>query len=555
MPNIKSRDESILPLLMKEKANQHDIKDNNDLIRSQDDYVVVTGPSGMGKSTLTETITYEWSIGRIWNGFKFLFHLSFNKLNTFKTYEDITADQILQNLYPDFREIQRNHHHKILLILDGFDEFCNKKEFLEEEHTFSSFTKAIWNLMNPDNIRLPFARLITSRPSSCSILFNRLQKQSSTQRLRIIEIVKFNESAFQNYIDKWKESDTYCSTVCSRIERVSTPMAPFFFWGYRHLCSRGYSITNTIFYSKLLLMFIRTHGLRNQSEILSILDDKEVQQMIKLLSEIAYKLEINKNIIITEDILQEAAKNNDIKIDDVDALMYKSGLTHKNVTDDGNVPTYNFFHSIFQEFLVALYIFRNNNYKESIDKIDNTFIWALVQGLEGGAVADSKSDQIVKRFANIFRSKETRPNLDLFELFSKGNGKIRKCSLLIKMLVEYQNKIDYTLKVGFDDGLNEKMRQYADYFSRLVKDQKINIKTLEISINGIEVTEVAASVFHGLCKCVGSLIVKVKSPANYDFIKKIVEENVENKKYISEIESSDTVVISSEDEIILIKYF
>ena len=86
-----------------------------------------------------------------------------------------------------------------LLILDGFDEYFNNKDLLQSEAEFSSYTQALYELLNPHNEKLPFTRLVTSRPASCSTLFKLLEAEQCT-KLRLFELTGFNMTNIKKYV-------------------------------------------------------------------------------------------------------------------------------------------------------------------------------------------------------------------------------------------------------------------------------------------------------------------------------------------------------------------
>ena len=174
----------------------------SDIITSRNDYVIISGVPGCGKTTLSETLAYKWARGDIWTDgsvrFQFVFVLKFrNIFKKFKNDQTVTANKILLHYYPDhFEQISDLKNTKILLILDGFDEFPNRYDLLKDE--YSNLVQAVYDLLDPHNDQLPFAKIVTSRPASCEILFRMLKERSFVPRL--FEIYGFSYSTIAKYV-------------------------------------------------------------------------------------------------------------------------------------------------------------------------------------------------------------------------------------------------------------------------------------------------------------------------------------------------------------------
>ncbi|XP_072892576.1 NACHT, LRR and PYD domains-containing protein 3-like [Hemitrygon akajei] len=92
----------------------------------------VAGVPGIGKTTMVQKIVYDWTMGKIYQQFQFVFSFKFRDLNTIN-YRVNLRDLILDK-YPYFgnilREIWKNPQ-GLLFIFDGLDEFKHRIDFAD----------------------------------------------------------------------------------------------------------------------------------------------------------------------------------------------------------------------------------------------------------------------------------------------------------------------------------------------------------------------------------------------------------------------------------------
>lgn len=425
-----------------------------DIITSSTDYVIISGAPGCGKSTLCETLAYNWACNKLWfksPNFPFVFLLRFRELNRFKKNPNITAEKILANFYPDHFSNIAAMNEDTLLILDGFDECFSKYDLLQPEKKYTSYTYSLSDLLNPHNKKLPYARIITSRPASCPILFKLLKSRHYT-KARLFEITGFNMENIEKYVRQYNNMEQQTSSngkvidECqhSRREQVESFLSevkqstvlrcmmtiPFYCNGVCCLMLDGevgiesIPMTYTGLFTNLLTLFLRNHGLRDSNLTLSeVLEKETTKPMILILSKFAFLLEIGGKITFTEQDFNKisAEFGKDFNFDD---LIKQTGLIIKLRNE--KEPLYQFLHYSFHEFFLALHLFHNG------ETSDNHYILPIICGLAGGLVEKSKSNCFVQKYAKMFQSDTP---IDVQQLL-QGVSFDR----LLANLFEYQNK-------------------------------------------------------------------------------------------------------------------
>ena len=173
----------------------------HDIVTSPLDCAIIVGVPGCGKTTLVETLLYKWAREQIWKDvFDFVFVIYMRKLVRFREADNVTAEDILSFFYPNInlKKIVQSKESKVLLVLEGFDELSDKEKLSGSEDEFSSYIRAIYDLLDPCNSRFPFAKIVTSRPGSCPILFESDLFAGHTQK--VFEITGFSQKSIECYV-------------------------------------------------------------------------------------------------------------------------------------------------------------------------------------------------------------------------------------------------------------------------------------------------------------------------------------------------------------------
>uniref|UniRef100_UPI00398F83C1 NACHT, LRR and PYD domains-containing protein 6-like n=1 Tax=Pristiophorus japonicus TaxID=55135 RepID=UPI00398F83C1 len=99
---------------------------------SQSGTTVVSGPAGIGKSTMVQKLVHDWAAGKIYPQFQFVFQFKFRELNSIKGRTSIK--KLILDSYPYFRngiEHLWEEPQGLLFIWDSLEEFKEKIDFTD----------------------------------------------------------------------------------------------------------------------------------------------------------------------------------------------------------------------------------------------------------------------------------------------------------------------------------------------------------------------------------------------------------------------------------------
>lgn len=490
----------------------------NEIVAPQEQFNIISGRPGSGKTTLCETLAYQWACDKLWTenpNFQFVFLLKFRKLNDFND-KEVSAKKILSYFHPNYFDRTLQLHGNSLLIIDGFDE-CSAKEELtnQTEDEYSSFARALYDLIDPNNQDIASVRIITGRPESCSDLI-RLSATSFQSKYRLFEITGFNLENIQRYVSQYWETHLKQDGEGSRIppqegmlERFlaminETPIlrsmmtVPFYSTTTYHLTLESdisldsiFSIRYTSLFSRLLILYIRNHGLRNPKLIgmEKVLRNENTKPIILMLGKFAFNMEEKNKIAFTESDIAESVTESDI--------VKKSGFIIKIEAVDEEEPSYQFFHYSFHEFLVAVHAFHTG----STGNIKSPGIKAMIAGFIGGLQNDSPSDWLVKRLAEML--KPTGPNkIDIEDLLWAN-----EFNFFASVMFEYQHNIH--LKKQTFITLEQKIfsEHYAENFLKHLQENKLILESAALDLS---MTSLPKEILVGLRRSTKLLILYVK---------------------------------------------
>jgi len=464
-------------------SNQFEYRD---IVTSELDYVIIVGVPGCGKTTLVETLLYKWAREEIWkDSFDFVFVIYLRKLVRFRETVDVTAEDVLSFFYPsiDFRKIFQSKETKALLVLEGFDELSGKKCLLVGEEEFTSYTRAIYDLLDPRNSRLPFAKIVTSRPGSCPILFE--SDLFASHKQKVFQITGFSQKSIECYIRNHfvaTESFNCAETVLTKLREL--PMVfemmtiPFYCWGVCYLISSNipvddFSQTYTELYANLLVVFVLKHGLRKKCRrLVDVLNHPKFKTICFGLAELALKLEEKQQINFTAADLPDGV--------DIGELVEQSGMIIEIESHDGLMKTYQFLHYTLHEFLVAVNLFINGKFSF----VKNKQIQLMLAGLLGGTIEASNSNLIVRKLGSLLSQNGGPRSFE--EMMS--HHFVDHVAWVFPLLYEYHNKttIDATLR----QEICEKTPHYEQSFKFVLgmcRKKEIRMKRFDLSSKYVDV--------------------------------------------------------------------
>ncbi|XP_072893869.1 NACHT, LRR and PYD domains-containing protein 3-like isoform X2 [Hemitrygon akajei] len=140
----------------------------------------VAGVPGIGKTTMVQKILYDWTMGKIYQQFRFVFSFRFRDLNAINC--RINLKELILHQYPYFGNILGEiwkHTEELLFIFDGLDEFKDKINFVDgRSNTESQYTDPEFKCKVSDIVYsliqhklLPGCSvLVTTRPTALHLL-------------------------------------------------------------------------------------------------------------------------------------------------------------------------------------------------------------------------------------------------------------------------------------------------------------------------------------------------------------------------------------------------
>ncbi|XP_018615285.1 NACHT, LRR and PYD domains-containing protein 3-like [Scleropages formosus] len=321
--------------------------------------VLVTGVAGIGKTVLVQKILSDFGSNQAHQTFDFVIQLTFRDLNLID--RPISLRELLLRKNGHLaREIDAilSRDDKLLIVLDGFDEFrhykeCEVEEFVTEPDQEAEVVQVISSLMQGE--LLPEASvLITSRPTAIShIPINCIDSfviitGFSLAEIRDFFIRYFVEPALAERMFRCVETNSLMLTLC---------YIPAFCYIMCSILSSsdGFSSqtprTMTDVYSQYLVALLRSH---TQSRLEPLKTGAEIETQEKLsdivlgLGKLAYEKLLSHETLFYG---QSAEFHQLASSSVVSTFLDKTSVQEQGCTED----VYSFTHFTVQEFFAALY--------------------------------------------------------------------------------------------------------------------------------------------------------------------------------------------------------
>ena len=348
--------------------------------------VLVEGDAGIGKTTLSTSISEDWSRDKLFKGYELLLLLP---LRYKKVASAGSLPELLQLLHPSpgvcesvARYLEEGEGEKVVIIADGWDEVSesNRQEgsFLYQL-LFETFT-----LMSV---------VVTSRPSASGPL-HRLPCID-----RFVEIKGFSKEDIKEYIksefpsDEIKagdlleqlESNPLVESVCS------VPLNCAIVCHLWRCLEETLPSTMTQLYTKIILnvMFRNIQKKFAFRNILSLSNfnalPKDLQQPFWRLCEFAFQMLIKNQIVFSQEELVEFLPQG-LALDDK-ILCFGLLQSVETVLETGHGVSFHFLHLTFQEFVASLYLSRQppetqlEVFRAHCSQNHFTLIWRFFFGL------------------------------------------------------------------------------------------------------------------------------------------------------------------------------
>ncbi|XP_056402836.1 NACHT, LRR and PYD domains-containing protein 14-like isoform X2 [Hyla sarda] len=176
--------------------------------------VMITGATGVGKTTLIKKLVYDWAHGKIYQRFSFVFFFRFRELNRL---DKVSLETMILQLHPHLQSHLTNilqSPEKILFIFEGLDESVHQMNF--RSHQLCT------DMSQVEDVGLIVVSLVRqSLLKGCFVILTsktaRVTRRDAPAFMRIAEMTglspKDKEMFFQNYFKEKTLSDQVLSYV------------------------------------------------------------------------------------------------------------------------------------------------------------------------------------------------------------------------------------------------------------------------------------------------------------------------------------------------------
>ena len=392
-----------------------------DILCREDDFVVVRGIAGIGKTSMVDSYVLKWAKNELLNGKKnshqidFLFKLTCRNINTFTDIN--TAEQLLRTEYGnvlkdvEFKDLE-DISHRILILVDGADELQSLHQISNTKtRQAPGLVKSVYELIDTrSNFLTAHKTIIAARPEACQIIDATFK---STVKIKMIEICGFNPRSVCVYVDNYFGKNIITAQIVKqKIEESEnlTVMAsiPVYTWVICAVFNEDINIesprTTTHLCTYACLLFIRNHFNQTQlnlfpsnCSLLEVINNANVVQVILGLAQLSKSTLKYKKVVFSDTDLGSIKSP---------IALQTTGFIVKNQRKN----IYQFRHLVLQEYLTALYLYlKSTNLTKVLHESNYRSCIPIIAGFSGI---------------------ETVDNTDLIALFikklkehSSGNGK------------------------------------------------------------------------------------------------------------------------------------
>ena len=420
-----------------------DAKDIFNTCKKHEKQVLVFGRAGIGKSTFSRYIAYQWAIGSYWSEFELLALIPLRRLTSHrypssKSYSLI--DLVRNEVFPsdltqqEEQELEKKFDPKrTLWILDGYDEIVQSIP----SHLESLFKQLL---------KTPY-HIITSRP-----YLNTLSYDVK------MEIIGFTDENIHNYVHTFFDhmKDELDDATLKQVSLLKFIRSNPSIWGVAHIpmnleliCSlwsnEGLSETGRLTVTRLYLrmtQWLCRRYLKTQGSDIQYISANQVyqqcQEELSFIENLAFQAIESNTILIRPDLLEKASNQTGItpkKYRDILKMgilksVNQSGTGTQVETDKGHY----FVHPSFQEYFAARYLM--NALQKSQDNECIKFIqyhkynqrYTLVFSFIAGLLGDNDT----RSHINLFLHTLSESPIDLVG--------IRHMQLILACMEEIQDK-------------------------------------------------------------------------------------------------------------------
>ncbi|CAH2301248.1 NACHT, LRR and PYD domains-containing 3-like [Pelobates cultripes] len=313
--------------------------------------ILVSGVAGIGKTVFVQKILHDFAKTSTYSNFDFVLNLTFRDLNLINN--PTTLREIIRKKHGHLSSTLDdifNNSEKLLMILDGFDEFKFYNQIDLDQYVFDPDEEALvpqifGSLLNSE--LLPDATIVvTSRPT----VINHIPIESID---RFVVITGFSVSEIEDYFQKFYRDDVLGTKIFLSVKEnhflFTLCYIPAFCW---IVCSvlRGYSSlsigepkTMTDIYCHYLVILLKYHAHQ-----VDCVKDEAVLKAVFNLGEIAYHSFLRHETLFYEQDVDLVQK---LPPEIVNSFLDKTSVQELEGTEN----VLSFTHFTIQEFFAAFY--------------------------------------------------------------------------------------------------------------------------------------------------------------------------------------------------------
>ena len=424
----------------------------DEIVQVEDNFTLITGIAGIGKSELAKKIVSKWRKGELFNGkngmpnIQFLFFLKCRELNTIDFLPTDDYESILKKIFPklfehvtldDLEDISD----KSMIIIDGLDELMSIEE-LDcpvdiTNYRIQKMVQFVRDILFSSVVKFqPKYKIAVGRPH----IVNNIKRIIGGLESKLIYICGFNINSVNKYIvshcdlelqqrinkeielsknlSAMSHIPVYLSVICSIYKEELKITAPR---------------TSTELMMYACLVFIKRHMIVNRKDkvksLYELCNRSDVMRLIKSISWMSFKSLYEKRILFVKEELSEI-------IHDIEELEGKTGFVVKSVNEEYG-DLYQFSHLILHELFSGFHLFFSP--KERLNySVENSFSRPLliINGQEREATHLENCFAVVACIEGIQKREENH----LLSHFVKQLANVYQLSLHSKSLMKDMHK-------------------------------------------------------------------------------------------------------------------
>ena len=322
--------------------------------------ILIEGPAGSGKTTLTWHVCCEWAAGRLFPEFNLLIHLSLEdpSLHSAKSLTDLIPHENSKMREDVANEIARLSGKSVCFLIDAWDEAPSSV------HQKSSY---VYRFISGSSAKaLPHCNIIiTSRPISAASLYPLLTARVVVGGFDRDRIAQFAEatlgdnSTAKKELNKAFQINPRLLGICNL--PINTAIV-LYLLQLQTPCSKLPSTRTELFYTLVLNLLLRYMQLRTAHDQVEIDGFEDMPESVLITFKLVCALAFHG---VIKSKTQFALK--DLKALSIDPPLDTLGLLQapRKLTECGPQHSYTFLHYAVQEFLTAYHISKLTSEEQS----------------------------------------------------------------------------------------------------------------------------------------------------------------------------------------------